>query len=203
MLKSLNPVDAVCSAFSWCLYVVNFLTVRLFMLLLRELRALKSSQKHYYPDTLTSFLSLYVPLIFHASMEAINISAIVMSAPKMIFEELFLKHEPNRIQMFPQCGRKVVAWSEEIDTEILKRISAVTGATDTEILLVAIVASLKEFFKQSARPIPDDVLTTAKFVSQRALFVQNHEYRGIICLALPTRTPLFDDDLLEILQVSY
>lgn len=76
-----------------------------------------------------------------------------------------------------------------------------TGATEAEVLLAATVDSLKEYFRHSGVRIPDDVLATGKFVEQRAIFLRNHQARGILCLALPTKTPLFEDDLVEILQV--
>ena len=47
----------------------------------------------------------------------------------------------------PQSGRKVVAWSDEIELGLLRKISAVSGASDAEILLAASVDSLKEFFR--------------------------------------------------------
>lgn len=135
-------------------------------------------------------------------MELFSITWIAIGAPKLILEELFLKHpQANRLQTISPCGRKVVAWSEEVSLDVLRKITSVTGATEAEILLTATVDSLKEYFRHSGVRTPDDVLTTAKFVSQRAIFLHNNEARGIVCLALPTRTPLFEDDLLEILQV--
>ncbi|XP_072743082.1 uncharacterized protein [Anoplolepis gracilipes] len=200
--KSFNPVDILysCVALSWYIMVTSCLRTPL--LLVRELQALKSRHKHYYPDTLTYMLSCYLPLIFQAIREVVSISWIAVTAPKIIVEELFLKHpQSNQLQTISPCGRKVVAWSEEIDIEHVRKIANVTGATETEILLAATVDTLKEYFRHSAVDIPDDVLATVKFVSQRAVFLRNHEARGILCLALPTRTPLFHDDLVEILQV--
>lgn len=135
-------------------------------------------------------------------MEVVSIAWIAIKAPKTIFEELFLKHpQANRLQITSPCGRKVVAWSEEIKLDVLRKISSMTGATEAEVLLAATVDSLKEYFRHSGVRIPDDVLATGKFVEQRAIFLRNHQARGILCLALPTKTPLFEDDLVEILQV--
>lgn len=144
----------------------------------------------------------YLPLMLQATIEVLSISWIAIKAPKMILEELFLKHpQANRLQTTSPCGRKVVAWSEEVERELLGKISNMTGATEAEVVLTATVDALKEYFRQSGVRIPNDVLATGKFVRQRAIFVQNHEARGVLCLALPTRTPLFEDDLVEILQV--
>ncbi|XP_076763938.1 uncharacterized protein LOC143431241 [Xylocopa sonorina] len=200
--KSLNPLELLYIAIHWCWYLAVTLSLKTPVLLVRELRALKSRHKHHYPDTLISMLWCYVPLIFRATVEMISIAWIAIKAPKTIFEELFLKHpQANRLQTTSPCGRKVVAWSDEVQLDVLRKISSMTGATETEILLAVTVDALKEYFRQSGVRIPDNVLATGKFVRQRAIFVQNHETRGILCLALPTKTPLFEDDLVEILQV--
>ncbi|XP_011873567.1 PREDICTED: uncharacterized protein LOC105565187 isoform X2 [Vollenhovia emeryi] len=200
--KSFNPIGIfyTCVALSWYVVIASLLKTPL--LLLRELRALQSQHRHCYPDTLTYTLSCYLPLAFQAIREAVSISWIAVTAPKIIIEELFFKHpQSNRLQTISPCGRKVVAWSDEVDVELVRKIANVTGATETEILLAATVDALKEYFRHSALDVPDDVLATVKYVSQRAVFVRNHEARGILCIALPTRTPLFHDDLIEILQV--
>ncbi|XP_033321385.2 uncharacterized protein LOC117217699 isoform X1 [Megalopta genalis] len=201
LLKSLNPVDALFDGVLsfWRLTVT--VALKMPVLLLKELRALRSRHKHYYPGTLTAILWYYIPLVFEATMETFSILSIAIKAPKLILEQLFLTHpEANRLQTTSPCGRKVVAWSEEIELDVLQKISDMTGATEAEILLTATVDALKQYFKQSHVVIPDRVLATGKFVKQRSVFMQNHEARGILCLALPTRTPLLDDDLVEILQ---
>lgn len=200
--KSFNPINILYSCIALFWYITVTSCLRTPLLLIRELQVLKSRHKHCYPDTLTYMLSCYLPLIFQAIQEVMSISWIAVTAPKIIVEELFLKHpQLNQLQTISPCGRKVVAWSEEVNVELVRKIANVTGATETEILLAATIDSLKEYFRHSAVNIPDDVLATVKFVSQRAVFLRNHEARGILCLALPTRTPLFHDDLVEILQV--
>ncbi|XP_047346043.1 uncharacterized protein LOC124947643 isoform X3 [Vespa velutina] len=202
VLRTLHPIDTIYAILAWSWYLLIILTLKTPILIFREFQALQSKYKHFYPDTLISMIWCYLPLIIQATIEVFSIMWIAIGAPKLILEELFLKHpQANRLQTISPCGRKVVAWSEEVSLDVLKKISSVTGATDAEILLTAIVDSLKEYFRHSGVRIPDDVLTTAKFVNQKAIFLHNHETRGIVCLALPTRTPLFEDDLLEILQV--
>lgn len=202
LLKSLNPFKFLSNIILWCWYLTIIFTLKTPILFARELRALKSPYKHYYPDTLISTLWYYVPLIYRATIEVLSIMWIAIKAPKTIFEELFLKYaHVSRLQTISSCGRKVVAWSEEVELDILRKISIMTGASEAEILLAATVDALKKYFRHSGVRIPDDVFATGKFVRQRAIFVQNHETRGILCLALPTKTPLFEDDLVEILQV--
>jgi len=201
-MKSFNPIHVLYTyvALFWYIVVTSFFKTPL--LLVRELRALQSRHKHCYPDTLMYTLSCYLSLTFQAIRETMFISWIAVTAPKIIIEELFLKHQQsNQLQTISPCGRKVVAWSEDVDVELVRKIANITGATEAEILLVATVDALKEYFRHSAVNIPNDVFATVKYVSQRAVFLRNHEARGILCIALPTRTPLFHDDLIEILQV--
>ncbi|XP_043266539.1 uncharacterized protein [Venturia canescens] len=203
IIRVLNPFNMVYSMMEWACYIIVTFTLKTPILILRELRALRSSQKHQYPETLTSLLFFYLPLMMEASIEVLSITWIAIGAPRAIVDEIFLKHaQSNSLQTISPCGRKVVAWSDQIDGDILGKISNLTGATETEILLTAVVGSLKEYFKSSGVEMPENVLATANFVSQRALFVKNHTPRGMLCLALPTRTPLFEDDLVEILQVT-
>lgn len=133
---------------AWIWYLAVTFTLKTPILILRELRALKSSQKHYYPDTLTSVLSYYLPLIYHTSIEVITITITAIRATRSICEELFLKHaHANRLLNISSCGRKIVAWSEIVDNDILTHISNMTDADESEILLAAAVDSLKEYFR--------------------------------------------------------
>ncbi|EFN84341.1 uncharacterized protein LOC105183357 isoform X2 [Harpegnathos saltator] len=202
VLKTFNPVDVFCSFVTWSWYIMITSLLKTPVLLLRELQALNSQRKHCHPETLTYTLWCYLPLMFQAMREAVSISWIAVTTPKVILEELFFKHpQSNRLQTISPCGRKVVAWSERVDVELVRKIANVTGATEAEILLTATVDALKEYFRHSTINIPNNVFATVKFVSQRAIFLRNHEARGILCLALPIRTPFFNDDLIEILQV--
>lgn len=77
-----------------------------------------------------------------------SILAIIFSAPLSITGELLFRSRGSAdFRSVSQSGRKVVAWSEEIDLELLKKIGAMSGATDAEILLAAAVDSLKEYFR--------------------------------------------------------
>ena len=68
-LNSLNPLKFVSFTISWIWYLAVALTLKMPILILRELKALKSSHKHYYPDTLTSMLYCYLPLIFKVKLK--------------------------------------------------------------------------------------------------------------------------------------
>ncbi|XP_001606787.1 uncharacterized protein LOC100123177 [Nasonia vitripennis] len=202
LLNLLNPAEIARTTIAWFWYIGVTLTLKSPILFWREIRAVSLlHEHHYYPDSLVSIMSFYLPLIFRASLEMFSILTILASAPFAVIEELFRRRSSAEFRPVSQTGRKVVAWSEEIDVGLLQKIAAVSGAGDAEILLAAAVDSLKEYFRCSGQVIPNEVLATAKFTSQRALYVSDCEARGLLCLALPTTTPHFEDDMVEILQV--
>ncbi|XP_058805780.1 uncharacterized protein LOC131672524 isoform X2 [Phymastichus coffea] len=202
-INLLNPAEMLRTGAAWLWYLAVVATLKTPILLWREIRAASLlNEHHYYPDSLVSILSCYLPLIFRASLEALSILAIAAGAPLAIMEELLRGRGSDELRAVSQSGRKVVAWSEEIEVGLLQRIAAVSGAADAEILLAAAVDSLKEYFRCAARPLPAELLATAKFRSQRSLYAAGREpgAGGLLCLALPTRAPLLDDDPVEMLQ---
>ncbi|XP_023317329.1 uncharacterized protein LOC106656201 isoform X2 [Trichogramma pretiosum] len=203
MLNLLNPAQSLRSGCAWLWYLLIVLSLKAPILLWRELRAasLLYDQQHYYPDSLVADLAVYLPLLFNAVVEVLSILGMILSAPFVVFEELLRSGRSSaQLRTASQTGRKVVAWSDEIELDLLERIAGVSGASDAEILLAGAVDSLKEYFKCSGQQIPDEILATAKFTSQRALYVSDREPKGLLCLALPTTTPNFEDDLVDILQ---
>lgn len=202
-LNAVNPVEIFYTTIHWIWYIFVTLTLKTPILLIRELNALRSSHKHFHPDTLTSVVYCYVPLMFQAVIEVASIAGIVITAPKLILEEFFFKNVPaNHIQTISLCGRKIVAWSEEVKCETITRIASITGASEAEILLAATAGSFKQYFAQFGVQTPSELLAIAKSVSQKTLFIKNHETRGVLCFGLPTRTPLLEDDPVETLQVT-
>ncbi|XP_014214193.1 uncharacterized protein LOC106643538 [Copidosoma floridanum] len=203
ILNLLNPVEILRTTAAWLWYLAICASLKVPILVWREIRAASLlHEHHYYPDSLVSILSCYLPLVFRAILEVFSILAMAVSAPFAIAEELFRSRTSTEdFRSVSQSGRKVVAWSEEIELGLLQKIAAVSGACDAEILLAASVDSLREYFRCSGQTIPNEVLATVKFASQRSLYVASGEANGLLCLALPTQTPHFDDDLVEILQV--
>ncbi|KAJ8679654.1 hypothetical protein QAD02_015441, partial [Eretmocerus hayati] len=201
-LNLLDPLETARTSVAWIWYLGITLTLKVPILAWREVRAASLlHEHHYYPDSLVSILSCYLPLMFRASLEVISMMAMALGAPFAVTEELFRSWRYADLRSESQSGRKVVAWSDEVELELLDKISAVSGTGHCEILLTAAVDSLKDYFRCSGQSMPEELLATAKFTSQRSLYTYERESKGLLCLALPTKTPLFDDDVIEILQV--
>lgn len=204
--KLINPIQylfLIIQLFQW---IIIFVCVKIPIFVLRELRAIQSHDKHHYPNTLTSWFSSYLPLIIDSIIELITIFVIAIGAWRSVYHLLFTKHTHcHKLQMGSSCGRKVVAWSDNVKLELIENISSVTGASHAEILLAATVDSLKVYFRQTGQEIPWQVLTWANYISQKSLYVKHDKLhkQGLLCLPLPTKTPLFDDDFVEILQVLF
>jgi hypothetical protein len=73
-----------------------------------------------------------------------------------------------------------------------------------KLLLISYKHSLLNY-RCSGQPIPEEVLATAKFTSQKTLYMSNCDATGLLCLALPTNTSFLKEpnNLIEILQVIF
>lgn len=75
---------------------------------------------------------------------------IFYSAPRVIFEEIFLPEHPrnvHQLQTLSFCGRKVVNWSAPVPVEIVKKLRQVTGSTTSEVAMSAVASSLRDYFE--------------------------------------------------------
>jgi hypothetical protein len=137
-------------------------------------------------------------LVLEAIKELFSICGIVYTAPRMLVQELITSHRGpmHQLQTVSLCGRKVVAWSDPIPLEMVRKISLNVGASTTEILLSSISGALREYFRQFGLSVPESVLTTARYISLERLMRPprngSPSGRGLLCLALPTST-VYDD----------
>ncbi|XP_011499973.1 PREDICTED: uncharacterized protein LOC105363859 isoform X2 [Ceratosolen solmsi marchali] len=203
LFNLLNPIENLRLIITWIWYFLISASIKAPIMLWREIRTAILLHKHnYYSDSVVSTLSYYLPLLFRASLEVISILVIIVNAPFAIVRELFSNRDNANFRTVSQSGRKVVAWSEEIEIAFLQKMSTLNGASVTENLLAAAVDSLKEYFRYSGQSIPNEILATANFTSQKTLYVSDSDATGLLCLALPTKTPLLKEsnNLIGILQ---
>lgn len=74
-----------------------------------------------YPGTLVGLVYSYVPLAFYAFGEILYWAKLLVEAPRTIWDQVVSPAET--VQTIPPCGRKVVAWSEPVNTELIQRVS--------------------------------------------------------------------------------
>lgn len=68
----------------------------------------------------------------------------------MVLQELLFPHRAedyHHLQTVSLCGRKAVSWSDPVPLEFLHRVHVATGASSCEILLSAVSASLRDYFR--------------------------------------------------------
>ncbi|BES98312.1 transcription initiation factor tfiid subunit [Nesidiocoris tenuis] len=128
--------------------------------------------------------------------ESLYLFRIFYSAPRVIFEEIFLPEHPrnvHQLQTLSFCGRKVVNWSAPVPVEIVKKLRQVTGSTTSEVAMSAVASSLRDYFESAGYAVPDAVMTTCFFTAQEDLFARRGNLTsGMLCLPLPTQTPKND-----------
>lgn len=137
-------------------------------------------------------------------MEIITIVAISLTVPIALLDILMrAQRQPPaaRLQKFSQSGRKACTWSKEINVQQVQRIAAITGASHAEILLAALSDALKEYFRHGREDIPAELLCTAKLTSQKTLYGNERQRRGLLFFALPVKVKIFDNEKIELLQV--
>lgn len=92
--------------------------------LYQEFRALHScatQQYCKYPGTFVELIYSYVPLAFYACGEVFYWAKLLVEAPQTIWNQVVSPAET--VQTIPPCGRKVVAWSEPVNTEFIQKVS--------------------------------------------------------------------------------
>ncbi|XP_021938483.1 uncharacterized protein LOC110839019 isoform X2 [Zootermopsis nevadensis] len=203
IINSLRPKQLFFSWLSvfWRTGYICAVTVPLFAI--TEFWALVSRKTNYSFSETTAESSFNYWSLFLASIkEAVCIMTIIYTAPRMLIQELIISHHgpKHQLQTVSLCGRKVVAWSDPISLDIIRKISSSVGASTTEILVSAISGALREYFRQFCLPVPESVLTTARFFPLEGLMRHSRvddrppipSGRGLICLPLPT-SPVYDD----------
>lgn len=203
IINSLRPKQLFLSWFSAFWYTVYVCTVTMPVFVITEIRALVLRKTNYgFPETIAESSSNYRSLVLAAIKEAFCIWTIIYTAPRMLIQEFLVSHHgpKHQLQTVSLCGRKVVAWSDPIPLGIVHKISSSVGASTTEILISATSGALREYFRQFCLPVPESVLTTARYFPFESLMRHSQDVDspplpsgpGLLCLPLPT-SAIYDD----------
>lgn len=199
IINSLSPKQLFLSWLSafCCIGYICAVTVPGFVI--TEVWAVLSRKTNYnFSESSLNYWSLGLAAI----KEAFCIWTIIYTAPRILIQELLISHHgpKHQLQTVSLCGRKVVAWSEPIPLDTIRKIGSSVGASTTEILISAISGALRDYFRQFCLPVPESVLTTARYFPLEELMrhsrgVDSPRFpsgRGLICLPLPS-SPVYDD----------
>ncbi|XP_046400941.1 uncharacterized protein LOC124167164 isoform X2 [Ischnura elegans] len=147
-----------------------------------------------------------------AIAEALFLTGVAFEGPNILLRELlpdklhphddYLGHQGlvasrrqsgHYLQSVSLCGRKAIAWSDPISCDLVGKIAAATGTSQTEVLLAAASGALRHFFRQTGMPTPC-VVTAAMplpLTSKR-----DEGGGGFALIALPTK----EEDSLRALE---
>ncbi|XP_026469404.1 uncharacterized protein LOC113373308 [Ctenocephalides felis] len=164
-----------------------------------------------YTNTWSYTLWEYTPLVFGSIRELGYIFSVIYNAPIKILGELLPRRsrEPfHTLQTVSLCGRKVVAWSHFVKTDVITAIALRTGVNNTEVMLSAACGALGDFFRENDVPVPGQVGATIRHVAQDFLLTpfspnrEGHRDRigGVVCVSLPMKFTEDPDDCLKNLQ---
>ncbi|XP_069685750.1 uncharacterized protein [Periplaneta americana] len=204
ILNSLSPKQLIVCGFSffWCISYTCTITVP--HIIVCEVRALVLRDKNFgYSKSITEMTFNYCAMIIAAIKEFFNLANIVYTAPRMLIEELVVSHRDpmHQLQTVSLCGRKVVAWTDPIPLDTIRKIGTSIGASTSEIVISAVSGAMREYFRQFGLTVPGSVLATARYFPLESLMQTSRGIddspgppsgRGLLCLALPT-SPIYED----------
>lgn len=204
VMNSLSPKQLLLSCLSVCCWMCYIFTVTVPVFVIDEMRSFVSMRVNRGLSECTTERSCsYLSLVFAALKEAFCIFTIIYTAPRMLLQELVTSHRGalHQLQTVSLCGRKVLAWSDPIPLDTISKISSSVGASTTAVLLSSVSGALREYFYQFCLPVPESVLTTARYFPLESLTRPSRgsdgsskslSGQGLVCLALPT-SPVCDD----------
>jgi hypothetical protein len=213
ILTTLKPRQLIVSCVSESWRVSYILAVRLPVFVVSEIRSFVSRRNDCdISENRSETAFSQWSLVLAAIKELFHICTIVYTAPRILVQELITSHRGamHQLQTVSLCGRKVVAWSDPIPLEMIRKISLNMGATSTEILLSSVSGALREYFRQFPLRVPESVLTTARYIPLEVLIRPPRSVeessgsasgRGLLCLALPT-SPIYDDPKESVLETQ-
>lgn len=204
VINSLSPRQLLLSSLTVCWWMSSIFTVTLPVFVMDEIRSFVSMRvNHGLSEPTTERPFSYLSLVLAAVKEAFFLCTIIYTAPRMLVQELVTSHRGtmHHLQTVSLCGRKVVAWSDPIPLDTIRKISSSVGASTTAVLISSVSGAVREYFRQFCLPVPESVLTTARYFPLESLTSPSRgadgshrslSGRGLLCLALPT-SPVYDD----------
>ncbi|XP_044759724.1 uncharacterized protein LOC123317321 [Coccinella septempunctata] len=180
------------------------LPVLLPSMLISEFFALYQCVVYGYCNNINTFvgsIKTYVPLIYGALFEFIELAKIIFYSPKNIISHILCQKE--YLQTVTLSGRKCVAWSEPIKSSYLKTISKNFAVSELEIMLTAFSKNLSKYLKQTDHVIPEEIAIFMRNINSNYVFATGVNVRpedscsGILFMGLPVLNEEKGDTMIE------
>ncbi|KAF2896582.1 hypothetical protein ILUMI_09594, partial [Ignelater luminosus] len=207
VFETLHPINIIKGTINWW-YCGFVFTLKIPLLFYYEIMAFYSCltlQYCRYSNTMVGFVYNYVPLLYSTGKEICYYLKLLIQAPNIVLEQLLF--EPETIQTIPPCGRKVVAWSEPVKTELIRKIAKHTAVSETELLLATVSVTIARYCCQAGIIVPTEIPVTIRNVSSNYVFLSGTNVKpqdavsGLLGLRLPVLNAEKDETLLENLRV--
>lgn len=201
---TVNPKNLIAFLIKYWWHIIITVTFRLPHQIYHEFMALFSCiivRYCAYPNTIIGNIYNYVPLFFYAIKEALCFLRLLFYTPRIILAELTTDHET--IDTMTLCGRKVIAWSPPVKTEILKKIAKVTRVSETEITFAVVSAAFSRYFSQTNSSVPKVIPVVSRNINSNYIFLTGNRIKpedsidGMLCIHLPILHSDKDGTILE------
>lgn len=207
VFETLHPINIIKGTINWW-YCGFVFTLKIPLFFYYETMAFYSCltlQYCRYSNTMVGFIYNYVPLLYSTGKEICYYLKLLIQAPNTVLEQILF--EPETIQTIPPCGRKVVAWSEPVKTELIRKIAKHTSVSETEILLATVSVTIARYCCQAGIIVPTEIPVTIRNVNSNYVFLSGTNFKpqdavsGLLGLRLPVLNAEKDETLLENLRV--
>ncbi|XP_067005165.2 uncharacterized protein [Anabrus simplex] len=198
LCHSLHPIHIASTTLIWIWWFGVTTFIRIPILMFREI-LLFSLKGSITPGTNAEIVYNWWKLLCESLKELWYLWKVIYTGPRILIEEILRSNQgqSHQLQTVSLCGRKVVSWSDPVPVALIHKICTATGSTSSEVLMSASVRALRDYFRQLGLSVPDEVLATARYLPLQELMNPSKiggGRDGWLCLALPTRTSLGDED---------
>ncbi|XP_055386304.1 uncharacterized protein LOC129615226 isoform X2 [Condylostylus longicornis] len=197
LITTMNPINILKNMIRYTWYFCTAAVLLTPYYIIKESLALKDiimTGHTDFQETLFGIASIYLPLIYCATKEFIQISLQLLNAPKNSYDELFIfrSNEKNVLHTKTFSGRKVIAFSKSIDLSLFKNKSDILKEkSDIELVLICLSSALKKYlqtFESEFGEAPKFINTTCRSIKKDFFVEKNNKSEnvgGVLFLNLP------------------
>jgi diacylglycerol O-acyltransferase len=115
----------------------------------------------------------------------LKIAKTVLEAPGTLVSRVFKLMNKNVLHGPTPSGTKVVAWTKQIDLELIKRIKNATGTTVNDVLFSVLAGTLGEYMSRHSSSPPTDICASVPVDIRRSRKLEMDNQFAVVFVDLP------------------
>lgn len=139
------------------------------------------------------------PIRFGSKNQWLRTIKAVFTGPALLFERLAMGLDRNALHGAPLSGDKLVAWSNQMDLQMVKRMKNAAGCTVNDIIMSCLAGALREYFKQHSSTIPNNIEAYVPVDIRHSSSLSLDNQFALVFFPLPLHT---DDSMLQLQETK-